>query len=91
MNRAQTEGVDVMVLERSGELRTEVDPAELPHHLSNPQSLIWYDVTGSEGDQQGPVGRLLREIAFIVGVHVLTVERELGRRLAQNGVPLRRE
>jgi hypothetical protein len=28
---------------------------------------------------------------FIVGVYALTVERELGRRLAQNGVPLRRE
>jgi magnesium transporter len=71
MNRAQTEGVDVMVLERSGELRTEVDPAGLPHYLSNLQSLIWCDITGTEGDQQGPLGRLLREV---FGFDELTIE-----------------
>ena len=49
MEREQVEGIDVTVLERPGELRTEVDPAELSHHLSNPRSLIWCDITGTEG------------------------------------------
>jgi magnesium transporter len=62
MEREQVEGIDVIVLERPGELRTEVDLAELPHPLSNPKSLIWCDVTGTEGGQQGPYGRLLREV-----------------------------
>jgi magnesium transporter len=39
-----------------------VDLAELPHHLSNPSSLVWCDITGTEGGQQGPYGRLLREV-----------------------------
>jgi hypothetical protein len=34
MEREQVEGIDVIVLERPGELRTEVDLAELPHHPS---------------------------------------------------------
>jgi hypothetical protein len=59
MEREQVEGIDVIVLERPGELRTEVDLAELPHPLSNPKSLIWCDVTGTEGGQQGPYGRCL--------------------------------
>jgi magnesium transporter len=71
MNRAQTERFDLIVLERSGELRTEVDLAELPHHLSNPRSLIWGDITGAEGGQQGPHGRLLREV---FGFDELTIE-----------------
>jgi magnesium transporter len=62
MEREQIEDIDVIVLERSGELRTKVDLAELPHHLSNPKSLIWCDITGTEGGQQGPYGRLLREV-----------------------------
>jgi magnesium transporter len=49
--RAQAEGIDVIVLESSGELRTEVDLAELPHHLSDPNSLVWCDITGTEGGQ----------------------------------------
>ena len=52
----------MIALERPGELRTEVDPAELPHHLSSPKSLIWCDITGTEGGQQGPYSRLLREV-----------------------------
>src|SRR3712207_2187335 len=71
MKRARTEDIDVIVLERSGELRTELDPAELPHHLSDPGSLIWCDITGTERGQQGPHGRLLREV---FGFDDLTIE-----------------
>jgi magnesium transporter len=39
-----------------------VDLAGLPHHLSDPASLIWCDITGTEDAQQGPHGRLLREV-----------------------------
>ena len=59
MEREQVEGIDVIVLERPDELRPEVDLAELPHHLSNPKSLNWCDVTGTEGGQQSPYGRCL--------------------------------
>jgi hypothetical protein len=62
MRRTQTKGVDVLVLEGSGELQTKVDLAELPHHLSDPRSLIWCDIASTEGGQQGPNGRLLREV-----------------------------
>src|SRR5919107_6126247 len=62
MNHAQTEGIDLIFLERSGELRTEADLAQLPQHLSDPRSLIWCDITGIEGGQQGPYGQLLREV-----------------------------
>jgi magnesium transporter len=71
MKPAWTEDVDVIVLEDSGELRTELDLAELPHHLSDPRSLIWCDITGTEGGQQGPHGRLLREV---FGFDELTIE-----------------
>jgi magnesium transporter len=71
MKGAQTEGVDTIVMEGSGELRTELDPAELSHHLSDPGSLIWCDITGTEGGQQGPQGRLLREV---FGFDELTIE-----------------
>jgi magnesium transporter len=71
MKRAQTEGVDAIVLEDSGELRTEVGVAELPHHLSDPGSLIWCDIASTEGGQQGPHGRLLREV---FGFDELTIE-----------------
>ncbi len=54
MKHAQTEGIEVIVLERSGELQTEVDLAELPHHLSDPGALIWCVITGTKGGQQGP-------------------------------------
>jgi magnesium transporter len=71
MNHAQTEGIDLIFLERSGELRTEADLAQLPHHLSDPRSLIWCDITGIEGGQQGPYGQLLREV---FGFDELTIE-----------------
>ncbi len=44
MKRAQAEGIGVVVLDRSGDIRTEVDAAALLHHLSNPRSLIWCEV-----------------------------------------------
>jgi magnesium transporter len=71
MKPAWTEDVDVIVLEDSGELRTVLDLAELPHHLSDPRSLIWCDITGTEGGQQGPHGQLLREV---FGFDELTIE-----------------
>ena len=76
MERVQAQGIDVIVLERPGELRTEVDPAELPHHLSNPRSLIWCDITGTEGGQQGTHGRLLWEV---FGFDELTIEDSFTR------------
>jgi hypothetical protein len=82
MEREQIGGVDVIVLERPGELRTEVDLAELHHHLSNLRSLIWCDITGTEGGQQGPYGRLLREV---FGFDELTIEDSFTR----NHLPLR--
>src|SRR3712207_7837078 len=71
MEHEQIEGIDVIVLERTGELRTGVNPAELPHHLSNPRSLVWCDITGTEGGQRGPYGQLLREV---FGFDELTIE-----------------
>src|SRR3712207_3161202 len=71
MEREQVEAIDVIVLERPSELRTGVNPAELPHHLSNPRSLIWCDITGTEGGQRGPYGQLLREV---FGFDELTIE-----------------
>ncbi len=54
MEREQVEGTDVIVLERPGELRTEVDLAGLPHPLANPKLLIWCDVTGTKADDKVP-------------------------------------
>ena len=65
------ECVDALVLEGSGALRREVDLAGLPHHLSDPRSLIWCDIHSTEGGQEGPYGRLLREI---FGFDELTIE-----------------
>ncbi len=71
MRRTQTKSVDVLVLESSGELRTEVGLEELPRHLSEPRSLIWCDIASTEGGQNGPYGRLLRET---FGFDELTIE-----------------
>jgi magnesium transporter len=54
--------VDVLVLEGSGGLPTEVSLEELPRHLADPRALIWCDIASTEGGQDGPYGRLLREI-----------------------------
>jgi magnesium transporter len=71
MRLMQTKCVDVMVLESSGELRTEVSLEELPRHLADPRSLIWCDIASTEGGQQGSYGRLLREV---FGFDELTTE-----------------
>ena len=65
------ENVDLVVLDGSGELRTDVGLEELPYHLSDPEALIWCDVSSTEGGQDGPYGRLLREV---FGFDDLTIE-----------------
>lgn len=65
------ENVDLVVLDGSGELRTDVDLEELPYHLSDPEALIWCDISSTEGGQDGPYGRLLREV---FGFDDLTIE-----------------
>ncbi len=65
------ENVDLMVLDGSGVLRTDVGLEELPFHLSDPEALIWCDIASTEGGQDGPYGRLLREV---FGFDGLTIE-----------------
>ncbi len=65
------ECVNGLVLKSSGGLRTEVGLEELPRHLADPRSLIWCDIASTEGGQQGPYGRLLREV---FGFDELTIE-----------------
>ena len=43
------ENVDLMVLDGSGVLRTDVGLEELPFHLSEPEALIWCDIASTEG------------------------------------------
>jgi len=56
------EGVDLLVLDRSGELQTDLGLEELPHYLSDPEALVWCDIHSTKGGQAGPYGRLLREV-----------------------------
>ncbi len=56
------DGVDLLVLDGSGELRTDVGLEELPVHLSDPEALIWCDIYSTEGGQNGRYGELLREV-----------------------------
>ena len=63
--------MDVLVLDGSGRLRDDVGLEELPYHLSDPEALVWCDISSTEGGQDGPYGRLLREV---FGFDELTVE-----------------
>lgn len=65
------ENVDLLVLDGSGELQTDVGLEELPYHLSDPGALVWCDVSSIEGGQDRPYGRLLREV---FGFDELTIE-----------------
>src|SRR3954454_6694713 len=65
------ENVDLLVLDGSSQLRTDVSIEELPYHLSDPEALIWCDIYSTEGGQHGPYGRLLREV---FGFDELTIE-----------------
>ena len=56
------ENVDLVVLDGSGVLHTDIGLEELPYHLSDPDALIWCDVASTEGGQAGLYGRLLREV-----------------------------
>lgn len=65
------ENVDLLVLDGSNKLRTDVGVEELPYHLSDPEALIWCDIYSTEGGQRGPYARLLREV---FGFDELTIE-----------------
>jgi magnesium transporter len=65
------ENVDLLVLDGSGVLRTDLGIEELPFHLSDPDTLVWCDIASTEGGQGGPYGRLLREV---FGFDDLTIE-----------------
>jgi len=70
------EGVDLLVLDRSGELQTDLGLEELPHYLSDPEALVWCDIHSTKGGQAGPYGRLLREV---FGFDELTIEDSFTR------------
>jgi len=70
------EGVDLLVLDRSGELQTDLALEELPHYLSDPEALVWCDIHSTKGGQAGPYGRLLREV---FGFDELTIEDSFTR------------
>src|SRR5215212_7789805 len=65
------EGVDLLVLDRSGEIRADIGLGELPRYLSDPEALVWCDIYSTKGGQTGPYGRLLREV---FGFDELTIE-----------------
>jgi magnesium transporter len=65
------EDVDVLVLDGSGKLQTDVGLEELSYHLSDPEALIWCDIYSTKGGQHGPYGRLLRDV---FGFDELSVE-----------------
>src|SRR5215210_3220847 len=65
------ENVDLMVLDASGTLREHVGLEELPDFLADKGSLVWCDIYSIEGGQNGPYGRLLREV---FGFDALTIE-----------------
>ena len=65
------ENVDLMVLDASRRLREDVGLDELPDFLADKDSLVWCDIYSIQGGQNGPYGRLLREV---FGFDELTVE-----------------
>jgi len=70
------EGVDLLVLDRSGEIQIDISLEELPHYLSDPEALVWCDIHSTKGGQAGPYGRLLREV---FGFDELTIEDSFTR------------
>ena len=54
--RNMPENVDLVVLDGSGVLQTDVSLEELPYHLSDPDALIWCDVASTEGGKAGLTG-----------------------------------
>ena len=65
------EGVNLVVMEGSGKPRTDLGLEELPYLLSDPEVLVWCDISSTQGGQNGPYGRLLREV---FGFDELTIE-----------------
>src|SRR5215204_897562 len=55
------EGVDLLVLGGSGELRADVELEELPRYPSDPETLIRCNISSTEGGQNGFYDQLLRE------------------------------
>src|SRR5215217_4358653 len=56
------EDLDLLVLDGSGNLRTDVGLEQLLGYLSEPDTLVWCDIYSTEGGQYGPYGRLLQEV-----------------------------
>ena len=56
------ENVDLIVLDGSGRLRDDVNLEELPGYLAEKDTLVWCDISSTEGGQGGPYGQLLRDI-----------------------------
>lgn len=56
------ESVDLLVLDNSGQLLSDVSLEELPGYLSDPGALVWCDISSTEGGQSGVYGRFLREV-----------------------------
>lgn len=54
------EGVDLLVLDGSGKLHADVGLEELPLYLSDPKTLIWCNISSTEG---GRAERHLRSAA----------------------------
>jgi len=65
------EGVDLLVLDGSGDFHAEVGLEELPRYFSDPKTLIWCNISSTEGGRNGIYGQLLREI---FGFDELTIE-----------------
>src|SRR5215204_2239116 len=65
------ENVDLMVLDASGTLREDVGLEELPNFLADKNSLVWCDIFSLHSGQNGPYGRILREV---FGFDALTIE-----------------
>ena len=65
------ENVDLTVLDASGTLREDVGIGGLPDFLADRDSLVWCDIYSLQGGQNGPYGRILREV---FGFDALTIE-----------------
>jgi hypothetical protein len=50
------ENVDLVVLDGSGVLQTDVGLEELPYHMSEPDALIWCDIASTQGGKMDLTG-----------------------------------
>jgi magnesium transporter len=63
--------VEALVLNGTGELETEVSLEDFSRYLAEPRTLVWCDIATTGDGQDGPYGRLLREV---FGFDELTIE-----------------